>query len=162
MAHAAPAPGGRAGRTGPTGAPSATDTTTGARGLPDVFSARTHRVASVAVPIVLGLLYGYWAAANRRSGGEITGWNLLFGFVTAAAFTLLYIAVRWVASRTIREVHALLWFAFTGSAFGFLYSQADVTVLRSAIMGAVIGAGFFAVLFYRYYTHEDAQGHRIR
>ncbi|QOV36994.1 hypothetical protein IM697_00505 [Streptomyces ferrugineus] len=150
MAHAAPAPGGRASGTG----------TAGRGGLPDVFSERTHRVASVAVPVVLGLVYGYWAAANRRSGGEITGWNLLFGFVTAAAFMVLYVAVRWVASRTIREVHAILWSAFAGCAFGFLYDQTDKSVLRSAIMGLVIGAAVFAVLFYRYYTHEDAQGRR--
>ncbi|GAA4065168.1 hypothetical protein GCM10022233_44700 [Streptomyces shaanxiensis] len=127
-----------------------------------MFSARTHRIASVAVPVVLGLVYGYWAAANRRSGGEITGWNLLFGFVTAAAFMVLYVAVRWVASRTIREVHAILWAAFAGSAFGFLYGQTDKTVGRSAVMGLVIGAVVFAVLFYRYYTHEDAQGRRTR
>ncbi|WP_369272262.1 hypothetical protein AB5J55_21675 [Streptomyces sp. R11] len=150
MAHAAPVPG-RARRVG----------TTGMSGLPDVFSARTHRVASVAVPVVLGLVYGYWAAANRRSGGEITGWNLLFGFVTAVAFMVLYVAVRWVASRVIREVHAVLWAAFAGGTFGFLYSQAPNTVLRSSIMGLVIGAACFVVLFYRYYTHEDAQGHRI-
>jgi hypothetical protein len=151
MAHAAPASGGGTSRTA----------VTGTRGLPDVFSARTHRVASIAAPVVLGLVYGYWAAANRRSGGEITGWNLLFGFVAAAAFMVLYVAVRWVAGRTIREVHAILWSAFAGSAFGFLYDQTDKTVLRSALMGLVIGAAFFAVLFYRYYTHEDAQGRRI-
>ncbi|MEJ8670276.1 MULTISPECIES: hypothetical protein [unclassified Streptomyces] len=150
MAHAAPVPR-RARRVG----------TTGLSGLPDVLSARTHRVASVAMPVVLGLVYGYWAAANRRSGGEITGWNLLFGFVTAAAFMVLYVAVRWVASRMIREVHAVLWAAFTGGTFGFLYSQAPNTVLRSSIMGLVIGAACFAVLFYRYYTHEDAQGQRL-
>ncbi|MGN9755759.1 hypothetical protein [Streptomyces sp. SD31] len=148
MAHAAPAPGRRTSRTGTSG-------------LPDIFSARTHRVASIAAPIVLGLVYGYWAAANRRSGGEITGWNLLFGFVTAAAFMVLYVAVRWVAERSIREVHAILWAAFAAGAFGFLYSQTDKTVLKSALLGLVIGAAFFAVLFYRYYTHEDAQGRRI-
>ncbi|MGI5376837.1 hypothetical protein ACQEV2_21830 [Streptomyces sp. CA-251387] len=152
MAHAAPASGRGTSRTAATG-PS---------GLPDVFSVRTHRIASVAVPIVLGLVYGYWAAANRRSGGEITGWNLLFGFVTAFAFMVLYVAVREVASRTIREVHAILWGAFLGGAFGFLYSQSGNTVLKSSAMGFVIGAVVFVVLFYRYYTHEDARGRRIR
>jgi Ca2+/Na+ antiporter len=113
-----------------------------------------------AVPVVLGLVYGYWAAANRRGGGEITGWNLLFGFVTALVFMVLYVAVRALASRMMREVHALLWLAFAGISFGFLYSQTDKTVLRSTVMGLVIGAVFFVVLFYRYYTHEDAEGHR--
>ncbi|MFI6009483.1 hypothetical protein ACIBAG_11735 [Streptomyces sp. NPDC051243] len=152
MAHAAPASGrgtSRAAVTGPSG-------------LPDVFSARTHRVASVAVPVVLGLVYGYWAAANRREGGEITGWNLLFGFVTAIAFMVLYVAVRALGSRVRRELHAVLWAAFVGSALGFLYSQSDNTVLKSTAMGVAVGAVCFLVLFYRYYTHEDAEGHRIR
>jgi hypothetical protein len=154
MAHAAPASGGRTGRTSRTAA-------IGPSGLPDVFSVRTHRIASVAVPIVLGLVYGYWAAANRRSGGEITGWNLLFGFVTAFAFMALYVAVRWLAPRMRREMHAILWFVFAGSAFGFLYNQSGNTVLKSSAMGISVGAAVFVVLFYRYYTHEDAEGRRI-
>jgi hypothetical protein len=149
MAHAAPAPGGTRARTG-------------RRELPDVFSERVHKVAGVGVPIVLGLVYGYWAAANRRAGGEITGWNLLFGFVTAFVFMALYAGIRWLAPRLKRELHAVLWSAFAGCAFGFLYDQTDKTALRSAVMGAVVGAVFFIVLFYRYYTHEDAQGRRIR
>ncbi|WP_031483166.1 hypothetical protein [Streptomyces bicolor] len=152
MAHAAPASGGGTSRA----------VGTGASGLPDVFSARTHRIASVAVPVVLGLIYGYWAAANRRSGGEITGWNLLFGFVTSIAFMVLYVAVRALASRVRRELHAILWAAFIGSAFGFLYNQSDNTVLKSTAIGVTVGAVCFVVLFYRYYTHEDAEGHRIR
>ncbi|KUO21264.1 hypothetical protein [Streptomyces dysideae] len=144
MAHAAPARRGTPQRT------------------PDVFSARTHQAAKVAVPVVLGLVYGYWAAANRRGGGEITGWNLLFGFVTAFAFMALYVAVRALSPLMKRELHALLWTAFAGSAFGFLYNQTGATVLRSTVMALVVAAGFFVVIFYRYYTHEDAEGHRIR
>jgi hypothetical protein len=144
MAHAAPARRGTPRRT------------------PDVFSARTHQAAKVTVPVVLGLVYGYWAAANRRGGGEITGWNLLFGFVTAFAFMALYVAVRALSPRMKRELHALLWTAFAGSAFGFLYSQTGATVLRSTVMALAVAAGFFVVIFYRYYTHEDAEGHRIR
>lgn len=152
MAHAVPASGG--------GTPRAV--TAGPSGLPDVFSERTHRIASVAVPVVLGLIYGYWAAANQRSGGEITGWNLLFGFVTAFAFMALYVGIRALAPHMRREQHAILWAAFTGGAFGFLYSETDKSIVRSAVMGLLVGAVWFAVLFYRYYTHEDAEGHRIR
>ncbi|MFE5816075.1 hypothetical protein [Streptomyces sp. NPDC056479] len=151
MAHAAPAPGGRAsGRV--MARPSH---------LPDVFSARTHQIVSVALPLVLGLIYGYWAAANRRSGGEITGWNLLFGFVTTIAFIIVYVGVRALAPYMRRELHAVVWAAFTGGAFGFLYSQTDASVLRSSLMGLAVGAVCFVVMFYRYYTHEDAQGHRL-
>ncbi|WP_210585307.1 hypothetical protein [Streptomyces sp. GESEQ-35] len=128
---------------------------------PDVFSARTHEVARYAIPVVLGLVYGYWAAANRRGGGEITGWNILFGFVTALAFIVLCIAVATLAPRLKRELHSLTKSAFAGGAFGFLYSQTGASVLRSVVMSLLITAAIFAVFFYRYYTHEDAEGNRL-
>ncbi|MGP4084598.1 hypothetical protein [Streptomyces sp. KR55] len=145
MAHAAPASGG----------------TTGAAGTPDIFSARTHRIAKWAVPVGLGLVYGYWVAANRRDGGPITGWNLLLGFVAALAFAVVYIALRQLAPRMKREVHALAWTSFAGVAFGFLYSQTGATVLRSTVMALTVAAVVFAILFYRYYTREDAEGQRV-
>ncbi|MFF8968897.1 transglutaminaseTgpA domain-containing protein [Streptomyces sp. NPDC014995] len=129
---------------------------------PDVFDERTHRIAKWAVPVVIGLVYGYWAAANRRGGGPVTGWNILFGFVTALVFVALYVAVRALAARLRREGHALLWSAFAGCAFGFLINQSGASVLYSAGVALVIAAGFFAVLFYRYYTHEDAEGRPVR
>ncbi|MEU0675280.1 hypothetical protein ABZ330_20765 [Streptomyces sp. NPDC006172] len=134
---------------------------TGAAGLPDVFDARTHRIARWAVPVALGLVYGYWAAANQRSGGPITGWNLLFGFVTALVFVALYAGVRALTRHRRRELHALLWAAFAGCAMGFLVNQAGPSVLYSTGIALATAAGFFVVLFYTYYTHEDAAGHRI-
>ncbi|GGY19477.1 hypothetical protein [Streptomyces djakartensis] len=131
------------------------------RRTPDVFSARTHAVARVAVPVVLGLIYGYWAAANRRYGGPVTGWNLLFGFVTALVFAVLFAAVWQFGPRLPRELHAALWFAFTGCAAGFLISQSGLSVLWSMWLGLAVGAGVLAIMFYRYYTHEDAAGRRI-
>ncbi|MFJ1808850.1 MULTISPECIES: hypothetical protein [unclassified Streptomyces] len=148
MAHAAPKPG--------------MLTTTARTRTPDVFSERTHRAAQWTTAVGLGLVYGYWAAANNRSGGPITGWNLLLGFVSAFVFAALYLGVHALASRVRRELHALLWAAFAGCAFGFLYSQTDAAVLRSAGMALAIAAAVFATLFFRYYTHEDAAGHRIR
>ncbi|MEG3630982.1 transglutaminaseTgpA domain-containing protein [Streptomyces poriticola] len=127
---------------------------------PDVFGPGVHLVAKWALPVVLGLVYGYWAASNRRAGGPITGWNLLFGFLTALAFAVAYVVVREVASRLRRELHAVLWAAFAGCAFGFLYSQTGSSVLLSTGLSLLVAAAFFAALFYRYYTHEDAAGHR--
>lgn len=129
---------------------------------PDVFSERTHTVTRRVLPAILGLVYGYWAAAMNRDAGPITGWNILFGFVTAFVFAALYLAVQTVAPHLRREFHATLWAAFAGCAFGFLYSQADQhTVLRSTTMSLAMAAAVFAVMFYRYYTHEDAEGHRV-
>ncbi|MDX3137141.1 hypothetical protein PV367_46810, partial [Streptomyces europaeiscabiei] len=129
---------------------------------PNVFGARTHALANRILPVVLGLVYGYWAAAMNRDGGPITGWNLLFGFVTAFVFAALHTAVLIVAPRLRRELRAAVWAAFAGCAFGFLYSQASQhSVLRCAAMSLAVAAGFLAANFYRYYTHEDATGHRL-
>jgi hypothetical protein len=129
---------------------------------PDVFSERTHALANRIVPVALGLVYGYWAAALNRDAGPITGWNVLFGLVTAFVFVVLHLAVQAVAPRLRREPHAALWAAFTGCAFGFLYSQGGDSVLMSTVLSLVIAAAVFVTTFYRYYTHEDAEGHRLR
>ncbi|WP_149823575.1 hypothetical protein [Streptomyces tailanensis] len=164
MAQAAPTPGRRPGTPVPRtsavpGAPASRTPSTPY--TPDIFDERTHTVTRWVLPMLLGLVYGYWAAANNRSGGPITGWNVLFGFGTAIVFAALYLAVQAVAPRLRRERHALLWAAFAGCAFGFLYQQAGHTVVRSTLMALGIAAGVFAVAFYRYYTHEDAAGRRV-
>ncbi|MEV5232849.1 hypothetical protein [Streptomyces pseudogriseolus] len=127
----------------------------------DVFDARTHRVARIVLPVLAGLIYGYWAAANRRYGGPVTGWNLLFGFLTALVFAAVLITLLTVAPKLRREVHALSWAAFAGCAAGFLFSQSNGSVYRSAALGVGVMAGTFLILFYRYYTKEDAEGHRL-
>ncbi|MFJ3193553.1 hypothetical protein ACIPJQ_13040 [Streptomyces griseoviridis] len=156
MAHAAPAPGGRRGFGTGTG------TGVGVNGLPDVFNGQVHRAARYGIPVVLGLVYGLWAAANRRDGGPITGWNVLFGFVTAIAFIVLCLAVARFAPLLKRELHSLVKSAFAGASVGFLYSQTGASVLRSAGLGVAVTAAVFAVFFYRYYTREDAVGNRVR
>ncbi|MEU7381440.1 MULTISPECIES: hypothetical protein [unclassified Streptomyces] len=128
---------------------------------PDLFSARAHAVGRWAGPLALGLVYGYWAAADRRHGGPITGWNVLFGFVTTIVFAVLLAAVLVVGPRLRREQHAALWFAFIGVAFGFLYSQSGHAIM--SVVGLSLGIGIVAGLFcfYWFYTHEDAAGHRV-
>ena len=127
---------------------------------PDVFDERVHAVARLALPLAIGLVYGFWAASIRRDAGPITGWNILFGFVCAIVFAALCSGLLIVSPRLRREVHATLWAGFAGIAFGFIYSQTGESVLRSIGMGLALAAAVFAFNFYRNYTHEDAQGHR--
>ncbi|MBJ7901923.1 hypothetical protein IF655_01220 [Streptomyces sp. DSM 110735] len=161
MAHAAPAPGARTGgaRTSGEGEGEGDRLRTGP--TPDVFDARAHRMLRIVVPVLLALVYGYWAAANRRSGGPITGWNLLFGFLTALVFAVVLIALLTVAPRLPRELHAAAWTVFIGCSFGFLYSQTGDSIYRSVGNSIAIGVVTFIVFFYRFYTREDAAGHRI-
>ncbi|MGA5277018.1 hypothetical protein ACPCKL_25225 [Streptomyces cellulosae] len=128
----------------------------------DVFDARTHRMGRFVLPVLAGLVYGYWAAANRRYGGPVTGWNLLFGFLTALVFAVVLIALLTVGPKLRRELHALTWAAFAGIAAGFLLSQSGTSVLRCAALGVGVTAGTFAIMFYRFYTKEDAEGHRLK
>jgi hypothetical protein len=156
MAQAAPTPGGgMMGRIRANRAARPTRT-------PDLFDERVHTVGRYGIPVVLGLVYGLWAAANRRDGGEITGWNILFGFVTAIVFIVLCIAVATFAPLLKRELHSLVKSAFAGAAIGFLYSQTGESIYRSVALGVVVTAGIFLVFFYRYYTREDGAGNRIR
>jgi len=148
MAHAAPASGVR--------------TLSAPTRIPDVFSERTHRAAEWTTAVGLGLVYGYWVAANNRAGGPITGWNLLLGFVSAFAFAVLWLGVHAVAPRLRRELHAGLWAVFAGCAFGSMYSETGASVLRSTGWALAVAASTFAALFFRFYTREDADGNRIR
>lgn len=155
MTQAAPTSGGMMGRVRANRAARPTRT-------PDLFTEPVHAAARYGIPVLLGLVYGYWAAANRRGGGEITGWNLLFGFVTAAAFIVLCVAVATFAPLLHRELHSLVKSAFAGAAIAFLYSQSGAPVWGCVAVGLGVTAGVFLVFFYRYYTREDAAGHRIR
>ncbi|MFG3099775.1 hypothetical protein ACGFZL_04465 [Streptomyces sp. NPDC048182] len=160
MAHAISKPGTASGTTG---------ATTGAAGpggtprtpLPDVLSPLAHRVARWAVPLGIGLVYGYWAASMRRRGGPITGENVLFGFLTVIAFVVLLIATRALAERLPREGHAILRAAFAGAAIGFLYSQSNPPLFTCILISVLSAGAIWAILFYYYYTHEDAEGNRL-
>ncbi|MER6983628.1 hypothetical protein [Streptomyces carpinensis] len=150
MAHAAPVPA----RT--------TSTTRIEPRTPDFFSGRAHTVGRWAVPFVIGLVYGYWAAANRRAGGPITTGNLVFGFVTVIVFTVLMAGVLYVAPRLRRELHAFVWFLFSAVAFGFLYNQSGESLLLTVGLSLGFGAIVGLFCFYWFYTHEDAQGRSVR
>ncbi|MEU9214932.1 hypothetical protein AB0D47_00135 [Streptomyces sp. NPDC048376] len=149
------------------GTPTGTRTGAGASGhtTPDVFGKRTHLLAKWAMPLAIGLVYGYWAASIRRHGGPVTGWNLLFGFMTVLAFALLWYVVRAVADRLPREGHAALWGAFAGSALGFLYSGSGVAMFTCVLVSLLLAAAVTVGLYYHYATHQDAEearaaGHR--
>jgi hypothetical protein len=71
-------------------------------------------------------------------------------------------AVMTYAPRLTRELHAVVWAAFAGIAFGFLYSSTGEAILRSIGMALAVAAVTLILMFYRFYTHEDAAGHRIR
>ncbi|MEU6824033.1 hypothetical protein ABZ921_25670 [Streptomyces atriruber] len=126
----------------------------GARTTPPPASTSTSASRWAGLALLMGVVYGLWACAIRRDGGPITTGNVMFGVVTGLVFAALMFALHRVAPALPRELRALSWTAFAGISFGFLYSLAGASVLRSVGMALVVAAGVFAVTFYRYYTTE--------
>ncbi|MGW5734700.1 MULTISPECIES: hypothetical protein [Streptomyces] len=104
--------------------------------------------------VLLGAVYGIWAAGIARDAGPITTGNVLLGVVAGLVFAAAFMGLRTIAPRLPRELRAAAWAAFAGIAFGYLYSLTDATILRSVAMSLAVTAGVFAMVFYRYYTSE--------
>jgi hypothetical protein len=119
---------------------------------------RGTKIMQWALPIGLGLLFGYWAAANTRDGGPITGWNLFFGIMAGLVFMLALMAMRAVAPRLPRGIRALAWAAFTGVAVGFLVSMTGTSVIRSLWLGVAPAVGVLVTTFYRIHTRPTPGG----
>ncbi|MFE6165159.1 hypothetical protein ACFQ7F_40310 [Streptomyces sp. NPDC056486] len=120
---------------------------------PRVFGgSAVTRTATAAV--LIGLVYGIWAAGMARDAGPITTGNVLHGVVAGVVVAAVFMGLRRIAPGLPRELRAAAWAGFAGIAFGYLYSLGDATVLRSTIMALAVAAGVFAVMFYRYYTSE--------
>ncbi|MFD3541647.1 hypothetical protein ACFWUQ_19430 [Streptomyces sp. NPDC058662] len=105
--------------------------------------------------LLLGLVYGVWAAFIERRMGPVDAGNVFYGILCGALFAAVMFALNRLGPRLTRELHGAAYGAFGGIAVGYLHSLTDASVLRSAGIGLAVGAGVGAIAFYRYYTHED-------
>lgn len=117
----------------------------------------THHVskAALARPLLMGLVYGVYAAFMKRQMGPVDAGNVFYGILCGALFAACMFALARIGPRLNREMHAAAYGAFAGIAFGYLYSLADDTILRSVGLALLVGAGVGMAAFYRYYTRED-------
>ncbi|MFE6841926.1 hypothetical protein [Streptomyces sp. NPDC057686] len=104
--------------------------------------------------LLLGLVYGVWAAFMRRDTGGVDAGNVFYGILCGAVFAAIMFTLARVGPRLMREVHAAAYGAFAGIAVGYLYSMADHSILRSCWVGFITGIGIGLAAFYRYYTRE--------
>ncbi|PCG81473.1 hypothetical protein CIB93_35215 [Streptomyces sp. WZ.A104] len=116
---------------------------------------RHHTPLAWALPLVLGVIYGFYAAFIRRDGGPSTGGQVLLGLVSGAALAALCFALGRIQQSLPRELRAVAYGALTACAIGFLVSLTDTSVLRSAGLGLVVGAGVLCTAFYIFYTRES-------
>ncbi|MEV7170041.1 hypothetical protein ACN6AT_18155 [Streptomyces sp. JL4002] len=106
-------------------------------------------------PLLLGLVYGVWAAFLERQMGPVDAANVFYGILCGLVFAGIMFALARIGPRMMREVHAAAYGAFGGIAVGYLHSLTNESVLRSVVIGLAVAVGVGAVAFYRYYTHEE-------
>ncbi|CAD5970533.1 MULTISPECIES: hypothetical protein [Streptomyces] len=109
---------------------------------------------AVAVPLALGIIYGFYAAFIRRDGGPSTGGQVVLGLVSGAAVAALCFALGRIQRALPHGLRALAYGALTACAIGFLVSLTDTSVLRSTVLGLVVGVGVFLTTFYLFYSRE--------
>ncbi|MFI8262361.1 MULTISPECIES: hypothetical protein [unclassified Streptomyces] len=104
--------------------------------------------------LLLGLVYGVWAAFMKRQMGPVDAGNVFYGILCGVVFAAIMYTLARVGPRLMREVHAAAYGAFGGIAVGYLYSLADHSILRSCWVGLITGIGVGLAAFYRYYQRE--------
>ncbi|WP_420034453.1 hypothetical protein ACN2WE_19690 [Streptomyces sp. cg28] len=114
--------------------------------------------AAVTVPLITGILYGFWAANIERFGQGVTGGNVALGFVTGIIVAALCFGIhQWSRQQAGRHLglRAVTWGAFAGIAIGFLRSLGSGLVLWPIVLGLIVLAATSAMVYYRYYTAAD-------
>ncbi|MFJ4775381.1 hypothetical protein [Streptomyces sp. NPDC088762] len=106
-------------------------------------------------PLLMGLVYGVWAAFIKRQMGPVDAGNVFYGILCGAIFAACVFALARVGPRLKREVHATAYGVFAGIAVGYLHSLTDSSVLSASVIGLFVALGVGGVAFYRYYTRED-------
>jgi hypothetical protein len=144
MTHAAP------------GAPTARGTSTAPRHRAP-HTAVDPRATGTWLPVLAGIVYGFWVAGISRdaSGYQVTGWNILLGFVSGILFAAIVFGLHRIGPALPKEARALAWAVFAGFAVGFCYSQTGHSVLRSTGIALAAAFGTGVVTFYHYYVTGD-------
>ncbi|MFK0258359.1 hypothetical protein [Streptomyces sp. NPDC090445] len=104
--------------------------------------------------LLLGLVYGVYAAFMQRQMGPVDAANVFYGILCGVIFAAVMFTLARVGPRMMREVRAAAYGSFGGIAVGYLYSLTGDSILRSSWVGFITGAAVGVVAFYRYYTHE--------
>ncbi|MFF5898113.1 hypothetical protein ACFY8O_19560 [Streptomyces argenteolus] len=108
-----------------------------------------------AVPVVLGVIVGFWAFFINRDGGTTTAGQVWLGVVSGVVFAVLCYALLRVRWALPREMRAAAFGVLAGGTVGFLSSLNGNSVLTSTVIGLVVAAGMFCTMFYTYYTREN-------
>ncbi|MEU3772170.1 hypothetical protein AB0F11_02955 [Streptomyces sp. NPDC032472] len=104
--------------------------------------------------VLLGLVYGVWAAFLNRQQGPVDAGNVFYGILCGVLFAGIMLTLARVGPRMKQETRAAAYGVFGGIAVGYLNSLTDHSILRSSWIGLITGAAVGVVAFYRYHTRE--------
>ncbi|WP_328537703.1 hypothetical protein [Streptomyces sp. NBC_00344] len=110
--------------------------------------------AAWALPVGLGVAYGFYAAYIQSSGHGLSTAQLVVSLVSGIALAALAFGLGRIQHRMSRELRSAAYGVLFGGAMGFLYSMTGESVLLSSFIGAGLGAGMLITVFYLLYTHE--------
>ncbi|MEV0034460.1 hypothetical protein ACFRR7_20680 [Streptomyces sp. NPDC056909] len=106
------------------------------------------------IPLLLGIIYGAYAAYIARGGGPATYGQLALALISGALLALLIFGLLRVQHALMREVRAAAWGVLVGGSMGFLYSLTGHSVLLSSGIGLALAAGTVIITFYAFYMRE--------
>ncbi|MFE2379710.1 hypothetical protein [Streptomyces sp. NPDC059398] len=111
--------------------------------------------AAVAVPLLLGVVYGLYTAFILSSGHVFSTAKTVLSIVSGLVLAVLAFVFGRIQHALPREARAAGYGVLIGGAMGFLYSMTGSSVLSSSFIGAGFGIGALLTTFYLFYTHEE-------
>jgi hypothetical protein len=108
----------------------------------------------MAVPLVVGISYGSYAAYLQRDGGPATFEQLWLALISGAGIAVLTLLLGRFQHALRRELRAGAYGALVGGALGFLYSLSESSPLRASGMGFGVGLATVLATYYMFYMRE--------
>ncbi|MFJ6630962.1 hypothetical protein ACIQMR_06040 [Streptomyces sp. NPDC091376] len=109
----------------------------------------------IALPVVIGVLYGLYTSFIARTSGESAGAQFAIGLISCLVLAGLCYALGRYQHRLPRGLRAVAYAALVGVAVGYLNSLSGDSVLTAIVLAVIITAATFCVMFYTFYVHED-------
>jgi drug/metabolite transporter (DMT)-like permease len=115
---------------------------------------RHHGSLAWALPVTLGVAYGFYAGFLRRTGRDVNWGDVLFGVVCGIIVVALAYGLGRIQQSLSHEVRAAAYATLFGGATGYLFSQTGASVLKSSVMGLVLAGAMAVSAFYVFHTRE--------
>lgn len=117
--------------------------------------ARHHGSLAWAMPVTLGVFFGFMAGFLRREGAPVDWWDVLYGVVAGLVFAAVAFGLGRIQHNLMPELHAGAYGALCGIALGFLHSLTGASVLTAVVTGLVFGGMMLVGSFYVFHNRAD-------